>query len=105
MWDSPDFLPRPCGSRRRRLTIGGVYSELDMPLDGQSGRPLLADLENGQPHHVAATYNSATGLKAIFIDGVLRFSSIRSIFKTTDHYQVHGMLGPVAVPEFHRCVL
>ena len=57
------------------LSVGGVYSELDMPLDGASGRPTLAALENGQPHHVAATYNGATGVKAIYIDGVLRFST------------------------------
>jgi hypothetical protein len=57
------------------LTVGGVYSELDMPLDGQSGRPTLASLEDGQPHHVAALYDSISGQKAIFIDGVLRFST------------------------------
>jgi hypothetical protein len=58
------------------LTIGGVYSELDMPLDGLAGRPTLAHLENGLPHHVAATYNSATGLKALYVDGVLCFSTM-----------------------------
>src|SRR5205823_9082630 len=57
------------------LTVAGVYSELDMPLDGQSGRPAVADLENGQPHHVAASYDSNSGLKAIYVDGVLRFST------------------------------
>ncbi|HXF09673.1 MAG TPA: LamG-like jellyroll fold domain-containing protein, partial [Desulfuromonadaceae bacterium] len=60
------------------LTVGGVYSELDMPLDGAAGRPTLADLENGQPHHVAAAYNSATGVKAIYVDGALRFSNVLS---------------------------
>ena len=56
------------------LTVGGVYSELDMPLDGLSGRPTLAGLEDGLPHHVAVSYNSATGLKAIYVDGVQCFS-------------------------------
>jgi hypothetical protein len=60
------------------LTLGGVYSELDMPLDGQAGRPSLPSLENGQLHHIAATYDSATGLKAIYVDGVLRFSTTLS---------------------------
>src|SRR5512138_2817144 len=46
-----------------------------MPLDGASGRPSLSNLENGQPHHVVATYDSATGLKAIYVDGTLRFST------------------------------
>jgi hypothetical protein len=57
------------------ITVGGTYSELDMPLDGASGRPSLAGLEDGQPHHVVATYDSATGLKAIYVDGTLRFSA------------------------------
>ena len=29
-------------------------------------------------HHIAATYDSATGLKAIYVDGVLRFSTTLS---------------------------
>jgi hypothetical protein len=60
------------------LAVGGVYSELDMPLDGASGRPTLAALEDGNPHHVTATYNSATGVKAIYVDGTLRFSTTLS---------------------------
>ena len=60
------------------LTVGGAYSELDMPLDGQAGRPTLAGLENGQLHHVAATYDSVSGLKAIYVDGALRFSTTLS---------------------------
>jgi hypothetical protein len=56
------------------ITVGGTYSELDMPLDGAAGRPSLAGLEDGQPHHVAATFDSATGLKAIYVDGTLRYS-------------------------------
>jgi len=57
------------------LNVGGNYSELDMPLDGAAGRPTLAALEDGQPHHIVATFDSATGLKAIYVDGVLAFST------------------------------
>ncbi len=57
------------------LTVAGVYSELDMPLDGQSGRPTLAQLQDGQPHHIAVAYNPITGVKAIYVDGTLRFST------------------------------
>jgi hypothetical protein len=60
------------------LTVNGVYSELDMPLDGQAGRPTLGALQDGQPHHVTATYNPVTGLKAIYVDGTLRFSTTLS---------------------------
>jgi hypothetical protein len=51
---------------------GRGYRELDMPLDGREGRPDVAALTDGRPHHVVATFDSFTGLKAIFIDGVLR---------------------------------
>ena len=54
------------------LNAGG-YGELDMPLDGNLGRPTLADLKDGKVHHVAATYDSATGEKAIWIDGNKRY--------------------------------
>ncbi len=57
------------------LNIGGSYSELDMPLDGREGRPTLAQLKDGAAHHIAATYDSASGVKAIFIDGTLAFSA------------------------------
>ena len=60
------------------LTVGGTYSELDLPLDGLGGRPSLAGLEDGQLHHVAATYDRATGIKAIYVDGVLRSSTTLS---------------------------
>lgn len=56
------------------LNVGGVYQELDMPLDGVSGRPTLAQLQDGSPHHFAATYNSVTGAKSIWIDGIQRFT-------------------------------
>lgn len=53
---------------------GPRYDELDMPLDGVDGRPTLAELTDGRPHHVVATFDSFTGMKAIFIDGSLRFT-------------------------------
>ena len=57
------------------LKVGGQYSELDMPLDGKQGRPTVAEITNGKPHHIVATYDSNTGMKAIYIDGRLRFST------------------------------
>ena len=57
------------------LNAGGIYSELDMPLDGQAGRPSLAGLRDGSPHHIAATYDRATGLKSIWIDGAFAFGA------------------------------
>jgi hypothetical protein len=55
---------------------GRDYKELDMPLDGRDGRPTVAELTDGRPHHVVATYDSFTGRKAIFIDGTLRFEHV-----------------------------
>ncbi len=56
------------------LNTGG-YKELDMPLDGAAGRPTLAALKDGAWHHVAATYDAATGVKALWVDGTQRFST------------------------------
>lgn len=47
------------------------YSELEVPLDGRNGRPSLAQLRDGKPHHIVATYDSWTGVKALYIDGQL----------------------------------
>ena len=58
------------------INDGTGYSELDMPLDGIAGRPTLAMLKDGNPHHLAATYDAASGQKAIWIDGTLRYSTI-----------------------------
>ncbi len=60
------------------LNTGGTYSELDMPLDGQSGRPTVAQLTDGQTHHVAAAYDAATGVKSLYVDGTLRYSTTLS---------------------------
>ena len=56
------------------LNIGGRYSELDMPLDGLLERPSLEELTDGRVHHVVASYDAASGRKAIFVDGLLRYS-------------------------------
>jgi hypothetical protein len=68
----PPVAPGPCLSFGLHLA-GRDYKELDMPLDGREGRPTVADLTDGRPHHVVATFDSFTGRKAIFIDGTLRF--------------------------------
>jgi ferric-dicitrate binding protein FerR (iron transport regulator) len=57
------------------LNIGGEYSELDMPLDGRDGRPTVAEICDGTLHHVVATYDSATGEKAIYVDGRKLFAN------------------------------
>ncbi|MGJ8691812.1 MAG: LamG-like jellyroll fold domain-containing protein [Thalassotalea sp.] len=51
--------------------VGQGYHELKLPLDGILGRPTLAQLKLGNFHHVVATYNVITGLKAIYINGEL----------------------------------
>jgi hypothetical protein len=56
------------------LNVGGNQRELDLPLDGADGRPTLDEATNGT-HHIAATYDKATGLKALYWDGVLLYSS------------------------------
>lgn len=57
------------------LYLSGIgYNELDVPLDGKAGRPTLEEMRDGKQHHIVATYNSWTGMKAIYIDGVLRMS-------------------------------
>ncbi len=51
------------------------YSELDMPLDGKEGRPNVAQIADGKPHLITASYDSFSGTKAIAIDGQCRFSN------------------------------
>lgn len=43
-----------------------------MPLDGLAGRPLLADLATGT-HVLAVSYDVATGVKGVWVDGDLLF--------------------------------
>ncbi|MEX2186747.1 MAG: LamG domain-containing protein [Pirellulales bacterium] len=52
------------------LNTGG-YAEMDVALDGLGGRPSLAQIADGNVHHLAATYDAATGVRAMYIDGVL----------------------------------
>jgi len=54
------------------LEIGG--GGLNMPLDGQEGRPTLAEITDGKPHHAVATADGKSGDLAIYLDGVKRFS-------------------------------
>ncbi len=51
---------------------GTGYQELDMPLDGQAGRPLLAEITEGT-HVLAASYDPVAGVKGIWFDGDLVF--------------------------------
>lgn len=53
------------------LNIGGSYGELDVAFDGLNGRPSLAQINNNSVHHVVGTYDAATGIQAIYLDGVL----------------------------------
>ena len=46
------------------------YKEMDVALDGLDGRPSLAVLTDGSVHHLVASYDAATGVKAMYIDGV-----------------------------------
>jgi hypothetical protein len=74
-FSEPAVPAGPCLSFGLHLA-GRGYRELDMPLDGIDGRPTLAEIADGKPHHVAATYDSFTGRKAIFVDGRKRFEHV-----------------------------
>ncbi|MCF2948859.1 LamG domain-containing protein [Paraglaciecola aquimarina] len=65
---------RPEGQFKQSLSfglfiLGHGYHELKLPLDGLSGRPTLSEIKDGKYHHVVASYNAVTGVKAIYIDG------------------------------------
>lgn len=49
--------------------LGHGFQELIVPLDGKTGRPTLAQLQDGNFHHLAATYHAQTGLKTVYING------------------------------------
>lgn len=49
--------------------VGQGYHELKLPLDGKENRPTLAALKDGKAHHVVASYDVNSGLKAIYLDG------------------------------------
>jgi len=69
----PKVAKGPCLSFGLHLD-GLGYSELEVPLDGQQGRPTLQSLTNGSVHHIVATYDSFQGHKCIYIDGNLMAS-------------------------------
>ena len=103
----------PCLSFGLHLA-GRDYKELDMPLDGRNGRPTVAELTDGRPHHVVATYDSFTGRKAIFIDGALRFEHVYPegtlivsggpepafIGSHSGHENFHGVIDELALYDF-----
>ncbi|WP_016957755.1 LamG-like jellyroll fold domain-containing protein [Catenovulum agarivorans] len=70
---------RPMGEFAESLSfglyiLGQGYHELKLPLDGLDGRPTLAQLKDGRMHHVVATYDVNSGLKAIYLDGKMLVS-------------------------------
>jgi hypothetical protein len=103
----------PCLSFGLHLA-GRNYRELDMPLDGRDGRPSVADLTDGRPHHVVATFDSFTGRKAIFIDGTLRYEHVYPegtlivsggpepafIGSLSGHENFHGVIDELALYDF-----
>jgi hypothetical protein len=109
----PAVTSGPCLSFGLHLA-GRDYKELDMPLDGRDGRPNVADLTDGRPHHVVATYDSFTGRKAIFIDGTLRFEHVYPegtlivsggpepafIGSLHGHENFHGVIDELALYDF-----
>lgn len=72
--DHNDAIDGPVLALEVRTTKGSV--NLDMPLDGQEGRPTLAELTDGKPHHAVATGDATTGEFAIYLDGKKCFSQI-----------------------------
>ena len=54
------------------LNVGGTYAEMDTPL------AQLGNLLDGKVHYVAATYDSATRLQKLYIDGNLVNSLLRT---------------------------
>jgi hypothetical protein len=54
------------------LNVGGSYAEMDTPL------AQLGNLLDGMVHYVAATYDSATRLQKLYIDGNLVNSLLRT---------------------------
>jgi len=112
-YSEPDVPAGPCLSFGLHLA-GRGYQELDMPLDGLNGRPTLAEITDGTPHHVVATYDSFTGRKAIFIDGVKRFEHVypvgtlvlsggpvaATIGNHVNREPFHGVIDEVALYDF-----
>ena len=57
------------------INDGTGFNSLYMSLDGVDGRPTLADLKDGNTHHIVGSYDSTTGFKAIYVDGTLGAST------------------------------
>jgi hypothetical protein len=109
----PAVTSGPCLSFGLHLA-GRDYKELDMPLDGRDGRPTVADLTDGRPHHVVATYDSFTGRKAISIDGRICFEhcypvgtlilsggpAVPEIGNHVHREPFHGVIDEVALYDF-----
>ncbi len=53
------------------LNVNGAYQELDIAFDGLDGRPTLAEVADGNPHHFVGTLDATTGEKAVYMDGQL----------------------------------
>lgn len=118
-WDYevPPVEEGPCLSFGLYLADLG-YSELDMPLDGKAGRPALGELRDGRLHHIVAAYDSASGRKAIYIDGVLRFwhdfrpgtlaisgGSARATIGNTGPRSLEPFDGTIDEVAFYECAL
>jgi hypothetical protein len=86
------------------LNVNGAYDELDGLLDGQNGHPTLASLEDGRIHYVAAVYDSTSGVKAIYIDGVMTYQATYPsgslIQSGGDAHATIGNYGPNAAEPF-----
>ncbi|MFM8634781.1 MAG: LamG domain-containing protein, partial [Planctomycetia bacterium] len=112
-FSEPAVSAGPCLSFGLHLA-GLGYRELDMPLDGIDGRPTLAEITDGKPHHVVAAYDSFTGCKAIFIDGRKRFEHVypvgtlvrcggpapAEIGNTRGQEPFHGVIDEFAIYDF-----
>lgn len=48
--------------------VGEGYHELELPFNGKNKQLSLKELR-GKPHHIVATYDCTSGIKAIFING------------------------------------
>ncbi len=70
--DNRDRVNGPVLAIETSFASGGL--NFDMPLDGQEGRPSLAELTDGKMHHVVATLNRAAREATIYVDGTKRMA-------------------------------
>lgn len=69
-----DKLSQPESRAQNRLVfglfiLGYGYDELELIIDGQAGRPSMAEINDGGFHHIVASYDVKLGLKTLYIDG------------------------------------